>query len=299
MLKFLRVAAVAAVMVPALAHADLPGGAMLTWEKTKIHQDGSTDLVQPSTDSDLREYLNLAHCECSKEMLGKEQTISMQLRSTADTNTHRPVEIWVGTECTDETLRGTKCRRLDDLGIPDIDILFTRPATVEFPLYDVINGVSNMDACQEREGDAFLWTLVDTNGDNTYDDIQSYSVGTGVFSTVTKVDTLAPPLPTEFKGSSSEGGVSLDWKVPLSNATDVYAYEVYCAKTDGSPGKSSPSGTIYHQTAKDLCGLEQNIAITPTDIEETATDEMPVTMVPDGIMTLDPAYLCKSSQTQT
>jgi hypothetical protein len=302
MLKFLRVATVIAVLSPALAHADLPNGAMLTWEKTKIHQDGGTDLTQPSTDSDLRKYLNLAHCECSKAGLGKEQTMSMQLRSTADTNTHRPVELWVGTECTDETLRGTHCRRLDDLGIPDIDILFTRPATVEFSLFDVINGVSNADtdACQEREGDAFLWTLVDTNGDNTYDDVQSYSVGTGVFSTVTKVDTLAPPLPTEFKGSSSEGGVSLDWKVPLSNATDVYAYEVYCARADdGSPGKATPSGTIYHQTSKDLCGLEQNIAMTPTDITEDASDEMPVTTVPDGLTTLDPAYLCKSSQTQT
>ncbi|CAN5912988.1 hypothetical protein BH11MYX2_BH11MYX2_25500 [soil metagenome] len=299
MLKFLRVATAIAVLSPALAHADLPNGATLTWQKFKIHEDGG-DLKEPADDFARRHYLNLAHCVCSRESAGIETTFSYELRSTADTNTNKPAEIWVGTMCDDETLRATHCQRLDNVSIPNIDLIVTTPATIEVPFYTVVNGFQNMDACQEREGDAFLWTLVDSDGDGTYDYTGSQSIG--ATSSVAGIDTKPPPIPTDFEAASSDNGISLSWKQTTNS--DIFAYAAFCAKQDGTPAKENVSSDVFYQTPRTLCDLESDIALTPTDIAVEASDDpdagMPAAAVfPPEIGQLDRSFLCGSTTSQT
>ena len=290
-LRLTAAIAAAIAVSPAVAHAELPNGAELVFDKLMIHEDGGS-LKEPSDPDALRHYLNLAHCVCSKAGAGKEQSLSYRLTSTADTNTNRPVELWVGTSCDDETLRATRCRSIQT--IPDIDVLATIPETVEVSLYDVFTGFDNTAACPTREGDAFLWTLVDSNGDATYDYIKSKSIG--VTTDVTKIDTQAPPVPTEFEGASAESAIRLSWKAPTSNVTDVYAYQVMCAKLDGTPALAKPSNEPLYETASDLCGVEQTIALTDTPITGGDATTSPV---PDGIKQLDKSFICGESKEST
>src|SRR5688572_3849823 len=126
------------------AHADLPNMAEITWNKVFIQEDGNSQ--EPSTPDALRQYLNLAHCACSQADVGGETTIRYEIGLTADTNTNRPADVWVGTQCEDETLRPMKCRALKTIG--DIDLLVTRPENIEISLYDAINATENTAACQ-------------------------------------------------------------------------------------------------------------------------------------------------------
>ena len=277
-----------------VAHAELPNMAEITWNKVFIHEDGS--FQEPSTPDALRRYLNLAHCVCSQSGAGTETTIKYELGLTVDTNTNRPGEVWVGTECDNDTIRPMTCRAIDT--IADIDLMATRPENIELSLYDAINATDNTAACQQREGDAFVWVLVDADGDNTYDHFANQSLG-NTSSTPSgmgvKIDTQPPPLPTEFAGDSAEAAISLSWTPPESRATDVYYYQALCVGPDGLPALSNPPDPRY-QTVRTLCGLEQDISLEPSEI---VSDDTGVAALTPELQRLDPAYICGDSTDAT
>jgi hypothetical protein len=285
-----------AAMAP--AHADtgmLPNGATITFNRVFIKENGS--LVEPSTPDTLRQYLNLAHCVCSQAAAGPQQTISYEVGLSLDTNTNRPGELWVGTQCDDDTVRNTMCRKTG--AIPDIDVLAIHPDNVEVSLYDAINGTANTAPCQQRAGDAFLWVLVDSNGDNVYDYFKNQSIGKT--ADVNGIDTEPPPLPTNFQGYSAENAIKISWTVPEARATDIFYYQALCVGPDGTPVTSSPHAPRY-QTVRSLCGLEQDIALTASDI---ATSEMvdagagAGVVLPAELQQLDPAFICGDSTDPT
>ena len=288
------VLAAAALIDPPLAHAEsgmLPNGAQIRFNRMFITEDGVRG--EPSTPEAVRNYLNLAHCVCSQSMAGDETEITYELGLSITTGTSRPAEVWVGTQCEDDLVRNTMCRRLDGKQIPDIDVLAIRPENLSVPLYDAINGIDNMSACQQREGDAFVWLLVDSDGDNVYDYFTNQSIGKG--TDVPGIDTQPPPLPTDFEASSAERAVRLSWTPPLSRASDVFFYQALCADQDGNPALSSPPAPRY-QTARSVCNLEQDITLEPSEIE---TDDDTMAIVPDAMRRLDPAYLCGDSTSPT
>ncbi len=278
------------------AHADtgtLPNGATITFNRVFITEDGS--LVEPSTPDVLRQYLNRAHCKCSKNGVGLEQSISYELKVTADTDTNRPGELWVGTQCDDDVVRNTMCRTVGT--VPDIDVLATRPSNVDVSLFDVINGPANTAECQEREGDAFLWVLVDANGDNVYDYFTNKAVGKN--ADVNGIDTQPPPLPTGFQGNSAENAIQISWTPPLSRATDIYYYQALCVGPDDLPVTTTPKPRRY-QTVRDLCGLAQDIELTPSDIATVETsDAGGAVVLPEAMRQLDGAYICGDSADAT
>src|SRR5688500_18155015 len=104
------------------AHAELPNMAEFTWNKVFITEDG--DVREPSNPACCREYLHLAPRLCSQSCAGDETRIRYELGLTVDTSTNRPAEVWVGTQCDDETLLPMKCRPLSN-SIADIDLLAT------------------------------------------------------------------------------------------------------------------------------------------------------------------------------
>ena len=103
----------------------LPNAATISFNKVFITENAA--FVEPSNPETLRQYLNFAHCRCSQEAAGTEQTIRYELGLSVDTGTSAPGELWVGTQCDgDDTQRNTTCRQLAG-GIADIDVLAVSP----------------------------------------------------------------------------------------------------------------------------------------------------------------------------
>lgn len=280
------IAGVLAVGVPG-ARAELPNGAEFSFERLFITEDGVRQ--QPSTPDVLREYLNLAHCTCSQAGAGDETTFEYELKLTTDPLESDPAEVWVGSDCDDDVVRNTMCRKTD-VTIPDIRVLATTPDTIELSLYDAINGFDNTSACRQAEGTATVWVLVDTDGNGSYDHVATQALGQtmGTVGEVSAFDTQPPPLPTEFTADSAEGAISLGWTVPTSRATDIFYYQALCAGPDGLPALETPIEPRY-QTVRTLCGLEQDLELVASDI--ASDDTTPVTL-PTPLAQLDPAYVC-------
>src|SRR5688572_4510548 len=76
----------------------LPNGAKITWEKFLII-DSNGEFTEPPTPDDKRFYLNFAHCACSKAEAGLEAQFAYEVKTTVNTATGRPAEVWVGTAC--------------------------------------------------------------------------------------------------------------------------------------------------------------------------------------------------------
>src|SRR5205814_1818827 len=145
---------------------------------------------------------------------------------------------------------------------------------------------------------ATAWLLVDTDGNGVPD----YNVSKDVGSTNTpavNVDTTPPPLPTNFKAQSAEGGVSITWTVPTSNMTDIQYYQALCADPAGAPPGSASKAPRY-ETAAGLCGANLVPLIDPSVIEGDGA-AVTADSLPDGLKTLDSAYICgeKTGSTAT
>ena len=273
---------------------ELPNMAHITFGRLFIDEGGVHK--EATTPDALRQYLNLAHCVCGQSAAGKETKLSYEMKLDIVTGTHRPGELWVGTECNMDATRPMTCRKTG--GIADIDALQV-PQQVDFEFYDVINGidVSAGTACKEREGDAFVWLLVDTTGDGSFEYINSQAVGKSTTDTaLTGVDTQPPPLPTGFKGASAENGIRLDWDAPEARQTDIKYYQAFCMAEDGSPRAESPPPPRY-QTVQSLCGLgSTGVVITDTDIETVNESSA---AIPTEFTSLDEMFLCGEVSEQT
>lgn len=277
-------------LLPAAAHAGdmgmLPNGATISWDRIFITENGERQ--EPSTPDALRNYLNLAHCTCSQN--GAEGTaIDYEITLTASTGTNRPGEVWIGTQCDDDTVRNMMCRRLDSQTIGDIDELAVTPGTIQLSLYEVVNGTMNTAACQQREGDAFAWVLVDHDGDNVYDYFSNKSVGST--DMVQGIDTQPPPVPTNFSASGGEGSIDISWDAPTSRETDIFAFQAFCARADDdSAGRDDPPAPRYQTTAT-VCNIPQELALAAVDLESADAGD-PVSAPIAAFSNLEESFLC-------
>ncbi len=273
----------------------LTAGGSLNFNKAFINEDGSDTLKEPSTPDKLREYLNLAHCVCSQSAAGKEQSIFYEMGLTVVQPMSRPAQLWVGSACNMDNTRADTCRQISE--IQDINALATAAQRFEFGIYDIINGKENTVACKAREGDAFIWALVDNGGDGSIDYINSQAVGKKATDTaLTGVDTQPPPQPTEFGAASAEGAVRLTWTAPTVRPTDVKYYQAFCMDSSGAPVLTNPPEAHY-QTVTSLCDLPSNeVVIDPVDV--TTVDGTPAT-IPTEFSNLDPAFICGEVSEQT
>ncbi len=288
--------AIALALAPVTAHAELPNGAMLNLEQLEI-RDSNGQYTLTFDDFRLREYLNMAHCRCSARAnedpprnAGNENGLRYLVTLTADTNTDKPAQLWVGTQCDDELQRPNKCRHIGD--IANIDNVITNTTRIEVTLHDVMTGMDPLGTCDPIEGERQLWVLVDTTGAGTFDHVQGYSIGTT--PTVTRIDTRAPNAPTNFIASSAEGAIRVEWKIDEATQTDVYGFQALCAKQDGTPALTTPSKPPQYTRVRDLCGIEQEsdteaFVVTETAVKSTDTA---TAMFPPTMMQLDSAFIC-------
>lgn len=280
------------------SHADtgmLPNGAVITWPRFFINESGG-DLIEPSDPALRRSYLNLAHCTCAQEGKGAETSFQYEVKLSTSTGTRRPGEVWVGTQCDSELLRATTCRQITDQSIPDIDALAIASTRIDLSLYDVINGPKNTDACQEREGDAYVWILVDSNGDNVYDYTTNKSVG--ATTDVKGIDTQPPPLPTDITATAGEASVKMSWTIPTGRAADIYGYQALCS-LDGAPVRTDGTAdSPQYETTTSLCDAPQKFTLTASTVAATDAGD-PVEAQPGEFDQLDNAFLCGTEASGT
>jgi hypothetical protein len=283
--------AIALALVPQLAHAELP--VTIGFSELKIHRNGGA-YDFPIDDFELREYLNHAHCLCDKRDAGMENGIQYLLTSTGDTGTSRPAELWVGTSCeVDKETRDNNCRKVGD--VADIDQIDNSETRIEVSLFDAIAGKDTTASCAGVEGNRSLYFFVDTMGAGDFDHHQTIEVGTT--ETVTRIDTKPPPLPTDFELASAEEAIRITWDPPATD-TDIYGYQILCAKQDGTPGREGPDAR-YTRVA-DLCGLDaENIESFEVKSETVKSSDTTPAMIPDAMMALDPSFICGEVIDQT
>ncbi|MFN0252885.1 MAG: MXAN_2562 family outer membrane beta-barrel protein [Kofleriaceae bacterium] len=301
MMKPVFVAA-AIALVPVTAYAELPNGAVVTLEELKIREGGG-GYSFPSDEFALREYLNMAHCRCSARANenpprspGDENGIQYLVKSTADTGTDKPVELWVGTQCDDDVLRENNCRPVGS--IANIDNVLTSDTRIEITLHEVMTGKDPTAACDAIEGERQLWMLFDSTGGGTFDHEQGYSIGTT--EAVTRIDTKAPNAPTDFVASSAEKAIRLEWTIDEATQTDVFAFQALCAKSDGSPAFESRRHAARYTRVVDLCGLAdgdvESFSVAQTEVE--SSDETP-SSIPPAMGALDDTFICGETTDKT
>jgi hypothetical protein len=294
-------------MFGANAHADgmLPGGATLKFNKLLLHENNSEALAEPEVDPDsIWGYFNLAHCVCSffnnspdtADPAFFEDTFAYEITvENGSTPITQPIDFWVGTDCanTDSLVRDTNCTKVGSLETSAI--MQSGLGRIEFPVYDVmVPKPGDRPGCMERIQSSTTWALVDA--EQPYDGTYDYSL-----QDIIETDSEPPPLPTSFKAIGAENAIEISWDAPAAGVADVFSYQALCATTlSGAPGKSSPPAPRY-QTARSLCGAQQDIALTASDITTTTSPDAGTGSIqlPQELAQLDKAYVCAESTSPT
>jgi hypothetical protein len=275
-----------------VARADgmLPNNGAIVFEKVYINNELG-EAIEPPEPDDTRFYLNAAHCECSKAKAGMEQVISYDIRMMgAATGNTLPAEIWVGSDCGNDTTRSMNCKKIEP-GIRDLNATIATPERISVSLFDIINVKDEMGACRKTEGVAAIWILVDTNGQGPpYEYFISQAVATTATNMdVGEVDTQEPPQPTDFRAESGEGSVIITWTPPTSGATDIFLYQALCADADGMPLQGISPPDARFQTTNMVCQTDTEFALTEA---QTIGDGAPITAVLPEFLKLNRDYVC-------
>jgi hypothetical protein len=293
---------VAMMLAGRAAHADgtaLQNNAELVFNKFYLQDPDTGSFDEPIDEDQKRFYLNLAHCECSRLMLGQEQKVQYEITISAATGLNRPAEVYVGTECNDDTKRLTQCKKLETEGIANIDTLLTSPKRVTVSTFDLINPTSTMpatDKCKTVEQSVKIWLLVDGDSNGTFEYYKTIDVPTTTANAMTTevktVDTLTPPVPSNLRAQSGEESIQISWDAP-DNTDAVYLYQALCMDEEGVPAASV---NAQYQTTLEICGADPGITLNPIDSGGGA----PVPEVPAEFKNLDTRFVCgEATQTAT
>ena len=271
----------------------LPNGATLEWTRLFI-RDSDEQLVEPPDSETLRQRLNLASCTCSKA--GDAHTdLYYELHLSATTLISPPGQLFVGAGCEDDITRPLQCRQVGD--IADLDALNVREASFPIHLFDLINATPTQateDCRQANGGSAFAWVLSDTNNDSDPDFFSPRPIDLAKFTDVMGFDTQPPPLPENLTATGGEESIELKWETPLSNATDLFAFQALCIS--GGAAVRAADAPLY-TTTQTICDTEQRFDLAATDL--SSVDGTPVDALPEPFAVLDPSFLCGTVENGT
>jgi MYXO-CTERM domain-containing protein len=287
------------------AHAQdvgaLPNGAVLSWDRLFISEDGDpNNLVEVPDAETLRLRLNLGACQCSQNMAAFDTDLYYELSMQPTTNLNLPATVFVGSACDDDIQRVENCHELPSNGLADIDLLSTRPEKIRVPLYDLINARASEAglACrQANNGAATVYVSVDTDQNGDLDFFSPRPLHLSLFTDVTGFDTQAPPLPTDLTATGGEGTISLAWKIPVTNATDLFAFQAFCKDATGAPVANGITKSPLYATSATICGIPSPLALTSAVLATDEGTEVPV--APPEFENLDPAFLCATQPSGT
>jgi hypothetical protein len=300
-----------AALAGGIAHADtggtLPNGGMVVFLGADqlgllINENGG-DAAPPSTVNAQKRYFDTAHCFCSQNMTGMEQTFQQKVQEVGGTSTISPtipVEIWIGTGCDNDTTRPLQCRRIDADTFADINQLAIAPQAFTMSIKDLMTPipVDGSGTCPAFQGQETVWAIADAdrNGLPDYFVTQTYDV-----------DTQPPPLPTDFNAQPSENGILISW-TPPNDVSDIWYYQALCADPNGQPAKTAPTGCTdpdsstancpRYVRAMDLCGAADN-PLSPTSLTDDSSADAGIANVPADMVAADPRFICGETPDKT
>jgi hypothetical protein len=269
----------------------LPNSAVLKFDKFQIEENGK--FVAPESSEEVRFLLNSAHCTCSKASLTGTETFGYLVTLSADTpNLSRPVDVYVGTGCDDQT------RPIDDVclkvaSIPSIRDIYPTGKDIRIPLYQAVNGKDTTGACKDITS-VTVWLMVDTDGNGKHDHWVTTTVPKPYEdATIKGVDTKPPTLPSNLTASGSEGSIEISWELS-TDATDLFYVQALCTNEDDTKVEGVTVPDMKYQRVSDVCTTTDTIMLPATN--PGAPDEMAISMPPTAFTTLDPAFLCGQSE---
>ena len=196
-----------------------------------------------------------------------------------------------------------KCKKLGNAQIPN---LATAPLEIVTDVASIFAGGPSGGGCT-AEGPQYFWLFVDTEPNDTPD-----LAGSGAPNLNIQLDGAAPPAPelTEVRGGNE--ALTVRWKAPVNSPGDFESYAVFCARGGQLP--VFPNRFRAYHSSVAACGAtvgpadggapadagtarDGGTASAPAPVLTIAQQEMidpmgRVVALPDGIVDLDPKFLC-------
>jgi hypothetical protein len=267
----------------------LPGTAVLKFDKFQVAK--GNQFADASDGEQVRRLLNAAHCTCTKEN-DTTETVGYFITLSADTPTlaGRPVDVYVGTGCDNQTDPiDTICQKVDS--IPSIRDLIPNGRNIRVPLYQAVN-VKDTGPCKSISS-VTVWLMVDTDANGKHDHWVTTTIPKPFDEASLKgVDTVSPSLPSNIQATGSEDAIDISWELP-SDASDLFYVQAFCADLDDNPVAGVAVPDQKYQRVGDVCEATAMFTVTPT---QGPADGMPLTEAPPAFTSLDPAYLCGQSE---
>jgi hypothetical protein len=220
------------------------GGGSIELELRLPDGDGG---FEPKSETENWEHLNRANCLCPGEETSQ-FALRFSLLDAPGSIDPEPVKVWFGTMCdsSDVTIRDANCTKVHEFS--DVEEL-RNPQDVGFAI-QALNGGS----CDPNESERNAYALIDENDDGIDTAAGDYVGGPlGI-----RVDTQAPPAPSDISASGGEEAVQVSWTLPESRIEDVKWFQVLCARADGSTSGDDdfPRSGPDYLTTTDACGLD-------------------------------------------
>lgn len=280
-------------------------GATIGWPEVDIRANFSPDgeLREPEDGEEFRQHLNLAACTCSKVSTAVDTKLYYQLTLSQQTGLNLPVEVAVGAECQDDINFDQNCHIVANTNAPgDIDSILKSSGDtfIEVPLFELINPKPGQEteACQQFDGGtANVWVILDSDQNGDRDVFSSRTIDLSAlmkYPDVAGFDTKPPPLPDNIRASGGEGTIEIRWDIPVSNNSDLYAYQALCATVDDAAVGSG--GTPLYSTTATVCDVPAPLDLVATD---PGGDGAPIDAPLDAFINLDKAFICGTQESKT
>jgi hypothetical protein len=304
----------------AQAMTTFPSGSTILFQHRKIYDDSKNDgsFIEPDGNStELRQYFNLAHCNCAKANLGDPTSTGwfqylIHETMASGLSAATGVDFFIGTNCdtlanrtTTPTCTQDKVGSVADL---DADLFVNSNNYQSFNLYQAVNAnrADGTTEClqQNNVGNSIYALVVDPSKGGDYAFMGNQRVGalstdTGM-AMASALDTAPPPFPDSVTAAGIDSGIHLSWPAPTSNNTDIAYYQALCATVDGtSPALSSPSNSPQFVTTASLCGAGGDPPLMELAIDNSDPGATSIPAPGGDFGNLDKSFVCGESSSST
>jgi len=241
------------------------------------------------SDFDVARYFNKARCDCSQNVYVYVSLSSTGLAKQATVPRQGNLEVWLGSQCNDYTLRVGRCVQLTKLTLVDFlvanvgKLVIPTDARMMSSQSSLVTGVDggfgggfpNPDCTMPSEqATQQVWVLLDTDSNGTPDISASQNV---------TIDVRPPPAPTITSLEAGNQALIVHW-TPINTASfpDVIGYQVLCRR--GADLQVFSNGTFDP-------GFQTCTMPTPTPIPDAG----PISPDPNfdgGVEELNPFFAC-------
>lgn len=262
----------------------------------------SGNTYRESNEQDRIDFFNHAHCQCAHEGLapdGPESSGTFQaelrLLDLGYQFASDDAKLVVGTNCDNDDQMLRKCVEIATIADVNIDLRSAPEYTIRSSdfMFPGRNG------CERSDGASNIYLTFDDRNDGLIDETITVDY---------PFDAKPPPLPKNIRATPGEDAINVRWDPLESQQSEVYGFQVLCAKADGSPAFTSPRDQPEYDTPFTLCGSTTPVELFPPEGDTPTVDAGPgdtpdagtepdagtvrAADLPDWMANLDQRYIC-------